>query len=272
MKQSQHTGVVLAETLLRRRAAAVMGRLSASRTTGASRTPGPARSPEPSRRPRGASPRQDRPAPPSPDGRASLSNCACVRSATCRPERSCVFACADGLPTLQRAPVVVPKTGGKRLSCAMASLLGFAALLAAASVQAQESTCNDPDLSDRRAVWSATLTVGEVTGTGDETHRGFYKQGASRHGTLNPSTFELYPRGIWSVDRILEDGNGRLTFGPGQPSSINSYCSLFTGRCLSCTFAIGSSRSEANPATLCMDGGGRMRISVLPRTRPALSP
>ena len=94
----------------------------------------------------------------------------------------------------------------------MASLLGFAALLAAASVQAQESTCNDPDLSDRRAVWSATLTVGEVTGTGDETHRGFYKQGASRHGTLNPSTFDLYPRGIWSVDRILEDGNGRLSF------------------------------------------------------------
>ncbi len=130
----------------------------------------------------------------------------------CRPDRSCVFEGADGLSTPQRAPVVVPRTGGKRLSRAMASLLGIAALLAAASVQAQESTCNDPDLSDRRAVWSATLTVGEVTGTGDETHRGFYKQGASRHGTLNPSTFDLYPRGIWSVDRILEDGNGRLSF------------------------------------------------------------
>ena len=102
--------------------------------------------------------------------------------------------------------------GGKRRSRATASLLGFAALLAAASVPAQESTCAAPDLSDRRAVWSATLTVREFTGTGAETHRGFYKQGASTHGTLNPSTFDLYPRGIWSVDRVLEDGNGSLSF------------------------------------------------------------
>ena len=100
----------------------------------------------------------------------------------------------------------------------MASLLGIAALLAA-SVPAQASTCNDPNLSNRREVWSATLTVEEFTGTDGATYSGFNGEGASAYGALTSNLFDLHVRGQWRIDRILEGADGRLSF-QARPTEV----------------------------------------------------
>ena len=159
-------------------------------TMSVSRTTGPVRPPEPSRRPRGASSRQDRPAPPPPDAGASPSpdraspaasaprQSSLLRRLRPRENAATLLRGARGscLRQLVRSRC---RAGARRFAAGCLLLLAILTFPVPASAQTEH--------------WSATLTVGQSAGSskGYCTSASGRCSNLSEYGTLSDNDFIL---------------------------------------------------------------------------------